>query len=84
MKQDQIGFCFIFLDLPAGYKSGNWITILLYLLGGKRMKEKDQETSEGLNQIFEIINAKGDLGEIKEILERSNDDSGTENPHSKP
>lgn len=33
------------------------------------MKDKDQETSEGLNQIFEIINAKGDAGEIKEILE---------------
>ncbi len=28
------------------------------------------ETSEGLNQIFEIINAKGDEGELKEIVEK--------------
>jgi hypothetical protein len=34
------------------------------------MKDIDQETSEGLNQIFEIINAKGDIGEIKEIVEK--------------
>jgi hypothetical protein len=31
-------------------------------------KEKDQ-TSQGLNQIFEIINAKGDEGELKQILQ---------------
>lgn len=31
-------------------------------------KEKDQ-TSQGLNQIFEIINAKGDEGEINQILQ---------------
>jgi hypothetical protein len=31
-------------------------------------KERDQ-TSQGLNQIFEIINAKGDEGEIKQILQ---------------
>lgn len=34
----------------------------------KVVKDNDQETSEGLNQIFEVINAKGDTGEIKEIL----------------
>ncbi|WP_423408892.1 hypothetical protein AABM38_02020 [Heyndrickxia sp. MSNUG] len=45
------------------------------------MKDQDQETSEGLNQIFEIINAKGDVGEIKEILEKKGDDSATD--HSK-
>jgi hypothetical protein len=33
-------------------------------------KEKDQ-ISEGLNQIFEIINAKGDTGEIKQIIENN-------------
>jgi hypothetical protein len=33
-------------------------------------KEQDQ-TSQGLNQIFEIINAKGDEGEIKQILENT-------------
>lgn len=33
-------------------------------------KEKDQ-TSEGLNQIFEIINVKGDTGEIKQIVENN-------------
>jgi len=32
-------------------------------------KEKDQ-TSEGLNQIFELINAKGDTGELKEITQK--------------
>lgn len=44
------------------------------------MKDKEQETSEGLNQIFEIINAKGDIGEINGILNSENSDSGTENP----
>jgi hypothetical protein len=33
-------------------------------------KEKDQ-TSRGLNQIFEIINAKGDTGELKQIVEKN-------------
>ncbi|KAF0820920.1 MULTISPECIES: hypothetical protein [unclassified Cytobacillus] len=47
------------------------------------MKDKDQETSEGLNQIFEIINAKGDAGEIKEILENgAADDKGISNPNA--
>jgi hypothetical protein len=32
------------------------------------MKEDEKEISEGLNQIFEIINAKGDVGELKEIV----------------
>ncbi|WML51467.1 hypothetical protein RCG17_18735 [Neobacillus sp. PS3-12] len=35
------------------------------------MKNEDENTSQGLNQIFEIINAKGDEGEIKKILEQS-------------
>jgi hypothetical protein len=34
------------------------------------LKNKEEETSEGLNEIFEIINAKGDSGELKEIVER--------------
>lgn len=34
------------------------------------MKNKEDETSEGLNELFEIINAKGDTGELKEIVER--------------
>lgn len=33
------------------------------------MKEEEKETSDGLNQIFEIINAKGDIGELKNIVE---------------
>jgi hypothetical protein len=33
------------------------------------LKNEEEETSEGLNQIFEIINAKGDTGELKEILD---------------
>ncbi|MEW4228949.1 hypothetical protein [Priestia megaterium] len=34
-------------------------------------KEPNDETSEGLNQLFEIINAKGDEGELREIVSRS-------------
>ncbi|MDQ0199092.1 hypothetical protein [Neobacillus ginsengisoli] len=33
------------------------------------MKDDRDTTSEGLNQIFEIINAKGDTGELKEIVD---------------
>ncbi|WP_180960395.1 hypothetical protein [Neobacillus cucumis] len=40
------------------------------------MKNKNDETSEGLNQIFEIINAKGDTGELKEIVETSERQTG--------
>jgi hypothetical protein len=35
------------------------------------MKKEDEETSEGLNQIFEIINAKGDTGELREIVDNN-------------
>lgn len=35
------------------------------------MKTDDDKISEGLNQIFEIINAKGDEGELKEIVENT-------------
>lgn len=37
------------------------------------MKKEDEDISKGLNQIFEIINAKGDIGELKEIVENSNE-----------
>ena len=37
------------------------------------MKKNNDETSEGLNQIFEIINAKGDTGELREIVEQTNE-----------
>jgi hypothetical protein len=41
------------------------------------MKDHDDEqVSEGLNQIFEIINAKGDVGELKQIVERSSTGTG--------
>ena len=36
------------------------------------MKKNNDETSQGLNQIFEIINAKGDTGELTEIVEQTN------------
>jgi hypothetical protein len=36
------------------------------------MKSEDEKISEGLNQIFEIINAKGDEGELKEIIQQNN------------
>ncbi|WP_168733764.1 hypothetical protein [Metabacillus sediminilitoris] len=38
------------------------------------MKENSEQTSEGLNQLIEIINAKGDTGELNKIVERSNND----------
>ncbi|GGB67366.1 hypothetical protein [Fictibacillus barbaricus] len=38
------------------------------------MKEKeeqiDQETSDGMNELVEIINAKGDTGELEEIADK--------------
>jgi hypothetical protein len=37
------------------------------------MKKDNDETSQGLNQIFEIINAKGDTGELKEIVEQNSE-----------
>ncbi|MDQ0880651.1 MULTISPECIES: hypothetical protein [Peribacillus] len=37
------------------------------------MKTEDEKTSEGLNEIFEIINAKGDIGELKEIIQKSDE-----------
>lgn len=38
------------------------------------MKDKneeriDEETTDGMNELVEIINAKGDTGELKEIVE---------------
>lgn len=35
------------------------------------MNKNTDSTSEGLNQIFEIINAKGDIGEINDILDKN-------------
>ncbi|MFB5282571.1 hypothetical protein [Peribacillus sp. Hz7] len=48
------------------------------------MKDNDEQTSEGLNQLFEIINAKGDTGELNQIVERSNTDSDKEKGPAKP
>jgi hypothetical protein len=39
------------------------------------MKQDDEKVSEGLNELFEIINAKGDTGELKEIVERYENDN---------
>ncbi|MDL0434698.1 MULTISPECIES: hypothetical protein [Bacillaceae] len=41
------------------------------------MSKNEDTTSEGLNQIFEIINAKGDIGEIKKILADSNEEENS-------
>jgi hypothetical protein len=38
-------------------------------------KDDDEQTSVGLNQIFEIINAKGDSGELKEIVEDKDEET---------
>ncbi|MFD6440647.1 hypothetical protein ACFWDG_12695 [Peribacillus sp. NPDC060186] len=37
------------------------------------MKTEDEKTSDGLNEIFEIINAKGDTGELKELIQKSDE-----------
>ncbi|MGP1908523.1 hypothetical protein ACTSEZ_10135 [Metabacillus sp. JX24] len=39
------------------------------------MKDKhtQDQTSEGLNQIFEIINAKGDQGELTDIVNQADE-----------
>ncbi|WP_414826751.1 hypothetical protein [Pseudobacillus badius] len=39
------------------------------------LKEEDQQTSEGLNQLLDIINAKGDEGELKRIVNKGHEDS---------
>lgn len=41
------------------------------------MKKEDEEisSSEGLNQIFEIINAKGDIGELREIVDKKDEET---------
>ncbi|WP_169802749.1 hypothetical protein [Neobacillus soli] len=46
------------------------------------MKKKPDETSEGLNQIFAIINAKGDTGELKEIVERDEAEWSEDDPQT--
>ncbi len=51
---------------PAKGQSINTIMIRRII-----MKNENEEISEGLNQIFEIINAKGDVGELKEIVQSS-------------
>ncbi|MBM7656464.1 hypothetical protein [Neobacillus cucumis] len=42
------------------------------------MKDEKDQTSEGLNQIFEIINAKGDTGELEEIVQQSDQTTSQE------
>lgn len=36
------------------------------------LKNDNDQTSAGLNQIMEIINAKGDEGELRQIVEQVN------------
>ena len=43
------------------------------------MKTENEKTSEGLNEIFEIINAKGDIGELKEIVQKSEEQTNEVN-----
>lgn len=45
------------------------------------MKKDEEQTSEGLNQIFEIINAKGDESELREIVEKTGRITETEEQH---
>ncbi|WP_164525594.1 hypothetical protein [Siminovitchia acidinfaciens] len=48
------------------------------------MENEKDETSEGLNQIIEIINAKGDTGELKEIVERNHKGNQAEKEEPRP
>jgi len=48
------------------------------------MNKDNDQTSEGLNQILEIINAKGDTGELKEIVEETNSGSRTRKEDASP
>jgi hypothetical protein len=47
------------------------------------MKSENEETSEGLNQIFEIINAKGDTGELQAIVDQNDDQSDKKSSETK-
>jgi hypothetical protein len=44
------------------------------ILNGKVDNDNGDQISEGSNQILEILNAKGDTGELNNIVERSNND----------
>ncbi|WP_190284713.1 hypothetical protein [Bacillus sp. S3] len=44
------------------------------------MNDKIDKTSEGLNQIMEIINAKGDEGELKEIVKKGGTSRNVKEP----
>jgi hypothetical protein len=46
-------------------------------------KTPKDETSEGLNQLLEIINAKGDEGELKQIVNITSDKSNRDK-HADP
>jgi hypothetical protein len=46
------------------------------------MKDEEQQTSDGLNQLFEIINAKGDIGELKNIVDGKKEET-TQNRNDK-
>ncbi|MED3564319.1 hypothetical protein [Bacillus xiapuensis] len=43
------------------------------------MKKEQDQTSEGLNQLFEIINAKGDTGELEKIVEHNDEGNKDQN-----
>jgi hypothetical protein len=45
----------------------------------KAMKNDGKRTSEGLNEWFEMINAKGDKGEIAQIVEKYKAQAGDSN-----
>jgi hypothetical protein len=46
------------------------------------MKKDDEKISDGLNEIFEIINAKGDAGELKEIVESYDSENSNQGSNS--
>ncbi|MDO6847885.1 hypothetical protein Q4S57_07975 [Priestia megaterium] len=48
------------------------------------MRDHDDQTSEGLNQIFEIINVKGDIRELNQIVKKSNNELNQDKDDTKP
>jgi hypothetical protein len=48
------------------------------------MRDHEDQTNERLNQIFEIINAKGDIRELNQIVKKSKKELNQDKDDTKP
>lgn len=48
------------------------------------MRDHDDQTNERLNPIFEIINAKGDIRELNQIVKKSKKELNQDKDDTKP